>query len=116
MFTWKCAVDEMYVTSLPANYPVKNNQYRAPYIRLWKCIHDAICVLRMFSCQITLSSQKMKITVDVLVIRLFMPITTFPHRSMSCPHDINVSKSECSGNRTRNKSLQDITKVSVFIS
>ena len=24
MFTWKCAVDEMYVTSLPVNYPLKN--------------------------------------------------------------------------------------------
>ena len=24
MFTWKCAVDEMYVTSLPVNYPQKN--------------------------------------------------------------------------------------------
>ena len=24
MFTWKCAVDEMYVTSLSANYPLKN--------------------------------------------------------------------------------------------
>ena len=24
MFTWKCAVDEMYVTSLPGNYPLKN--------------------------------------------------------------------------------------------
>ena len=23
-FTWKCAVDEMYVTSLPVNYPLKN--------------------------------------------------------------------------------------------
>ena len=24
MFTWKCAVDKMYVTSLPVNYPLKN--------------------------------------------------------------------------------------------
>ena len=24
IFTWKCAVDEMYVTSLPVNYPLKN--------------------------------------------------------------------------------------------
>ena len=24
MFTWKCAVDEMYVTSLLVNYPLKN--------------------------------------------------------------------------------------------
>ena len=24
MLTWKCAVDEMYVTSLPVNYPLKN--------------------------------------------------------------------------------------------
>ena len=24
MFTWKCAVDEIYVTSLPINYPLKN--------------------------------------------------------------------------------------------
>ena len=24
MFTWKCAVDEMYVTSLPVNYPLRN--------------------------------------------------------------------------------------------
>ena len=24
MLTWKCAVDEMYVTPLPANYPLKN--------------------------------------------------------------------------------------------
>ena len=24
VFTWKCAVDEMYVTSLPVNYPLKN--------------------------------------------------------------------------------------------
>ena len=24
MFTWKCAVDEMYVTPLPANYLLKN--------------------------------------------------------------------------------------------
>ena len=24
MFTWKCAVEEMYVTSLPVNYPLKN--------------------------------------------------------------------------------------------
>ena len=24
MFTWKCAVNEMYVTSLPVNYPLKN--------------------------------------------------------------------------------------------
>ena len=24
MFTWKCAVDELYVTSLPVNYPLKN--------------------------------------------------------------------------------------------
>ena len=23
-FTWKCAVDGMYVTSLPVNYPLKN--------------------------------------------------------------------------------------------
>ena len=23
-FTWKCAVDEIYVTSLPVNYPLKN--------------------------------------------------------------------------------------------
>ena len=23
-FTWKCAVDEMYATSLPVNYPLKN--------------------------------------------------------------------------------------------
>ena len=24
MFTWKCGADEMYVTSLPVNYPLKN--------------------------------------------------------------------------------------------
>ena len=24
MFTWKCAVDEMYVNSLLVNYPLKN--------------------------------------------------------------------------------------------
>ena len=24
MFTWKCAVDKMYVTSLPVNYPLRN--------------------------------------------------------------------------------------------
>ena len=24
MFTWKCTVDEVYVTSLPVNYPLRN--------------------------------------------------------------------------------------------
>ena len=36
MFTWKCAVDEMYVTSLPVNYPLKNTSIMPAYIRLGK--------------------------------------------------------------------------------
>ena len=45
MFTWKCAVDEMYVTSLPVILPSKEYHHRTCFIYIWgKCIFDAICV------------------------------------------------------------------------
>ena len=56
MFTWKCAVDEMYVTSLPANYPLENTSI-APALYTFgesaSMTHFAYCMWRVFSCQFT---------------------------------------------------------------
>ena len=51
MSTWNCAVDEMYVTPFPVNYPLKNTSITPPYIPMGKCIRDVICVPCVFSRQ-----------------------------------------------------------------
>ena len=54
MFTWKYAVDEMYVTSLPVNYPVKNTSIVPALYMFGKSASVMQFVYRMwctFSCQ-----------------------------------------------------------------
>ena len=87
MFTWTHAVDEMYVTSLPANYPLRIPasclliyiwesapvMQFAYHIHLGKCTCDAICI----SCAAyifppnCIKCTKMKNTVTALIYRLF---------------------------------------------
>ena len=54
MFTWKCAVDKMYVTSLPVNYPLKNTSI-APALYTFgenaSVMQFAYCVRCAVSCQ-----------------------------------------------------------------
>ena len=56
MFTWKCAVDKMYVTSLPVNYPLKNTSI-APALYTFEesapMTQFEYCVWRAFSRQFT---------------------------------------------------------------
>ena len=59
MFTWKCAVDEMYVTSLPVNYPLKNTSI-APALYTFgesaSVMQFAYRVRCAFSCQLALNA------------------------------------------------------------
>ena len=55
MFTWKCAVDKMYVTSLPVNYPLKNTSI-TPALYTFRenasVTQFAYCVQCAVSCQV----------------------------------------------------------------
>ena len=79
MFTWRCAVDEMYVTSLPVNYPLKNTSI-APALYMFGesafMMQFAYCVhFPAILCKMCKNEKYRKIPLYIV----YSSITTLPH-------------------------------------
>ena len=104
----------MYVTSLPVNYPLKNTSI-APALYMFG---ESASVMQFAyhmcfpasSCKTRKNEKYCKFPICII----YLPITTLPHYSMPCPHDINVSNQNAVEIKTSDICLNIIRMLCVY--